>query len=58
MDYKEIKKLQNIVRKHRAAYSVGLNTDSENKYPVRSERYQAFNEGRLARVRKQEKRKG
>ena len=58
MDYKEIKKLQRIVKKHYAAYSVGLNSDSENTYPVRSEKFQAFNQGRLERSRKLEIRKG
>ena len=57
MDYKDIKKLQKIIRKHRVAYSLGYNTDVENTFPVKSERYQAFNEGRVARIRKTEKRK-
>lgn len=58
MDFKEIKKLQKIVKKHQVAYSIGLHTDAENTYPVRSESYQAFNEGRIVRVRKKERKKG
>jgi hypothetical protein len=58
MDYKEIKKLQKLVRKHHAAYSIGLNSSVENTYPVRSEKFQAFDIGRLERIRRLERKKG
>jgi hypothetical protein len=58
MDYKEIKKLQKIVKKHQAAYTIGLHSDTDNTYPVRSEKFQAFNIGRLERLRKLEGKKG
>lgn len=58
MDYKEIKKLQKLSKKHHAAYTLGLNTDIENTYPARSERFQAFDAGRMARIRKLERKKG
>jgi hypothetical protein len=58
MDYKEIKKLQRLVKKHYAAYSIGLNSNVENTYPARSERFQAFDIGRLERIRRLERKKG
>jgi len=58
MDYKEIKKLQKLVKKHHAAYSLGLHTDVANSYPVRSEKFQAFDIGRLERLRRLERKKG
>ena len=38
-----------MVSKHKDAYSLGLYTETENTYPVTSEKYQAFNEGRRVR---------
>jgi hypothetical protein len=46
---KEINKLHKMVSKHKDAYSLGLYTETENTYPVTSEKYQAFNEGRRVR---------
>lgn len=48
---KESKKNDKLIRKHQAAYRLGLLTDSENTYPVKSEKYFVFNIGRLSRVR-------
>jgi len=58
MDYKEIKKLQKLVKKQTAAYTLGRNTDIENTFPVRSEKFQAFNIGRVERIRRLERKKG
>lgn len=52
MEYGEIKKIRTIVKKHQDAFSIGLHTDSENKYSPRSEKYLAFNEGRRIRSNK------
>lgn len=58
MDYKEIKKLQKLVKKQNAAYTLGRNTDTENTFPVRSEKFQAFNIGRVERINRLERKKG
>lgn len=50
MDYSEIKKNQKIVKRQQVAYSIGKNTDTENKYEINSEKWVAFNLGRVARV--------
>lgn len=50
MDYQEIKRNQKIVKRHGDAYSVGRYSDSENFYKTGSEKWLAFNLGRLARV--------
>lgn len=50
MDYKEIKKNQKIIKRHYDAYSVGLYTETTNKYRVGSEKWIAFDLGRITRV--------
>ena len=50
MDYSEIKKNQKIVKRQQVAYSLGRHSDSDNKYDVNSEKWVAFNLGRVARI--------
>lgn len=50
MEYSEIKHNQQLIKKHRVAYSIGLHTDTPNKYNIASENWKAFNLGRVARV--------
>ena len=50
MDFNEIKKNQKIVKRQQMAYSIGRHTDSENTYPINSEKWVAFNLGRIART--------
>lgn len=52
-EYSEIKKNQKIVKKHQIAYSLGRYTDATNTYPINSEKFKAFNFGRLAKLTKE-----
>ena len=53
MDLKEIKKNQKMIRKHRVAYTLGLNSDVNNTFEVNTPNYVAFNLGRLARINRE-----
>ena len=57
MDIKEIKKLNKLVQKHRLAYTLGLETDTANTYPPRSEKFLAFEHGRYVRSNKVDRRR-
>lgn len=53
IDLKEIKKNDKLIYKHLDAYRLGLLTETDNKYPVKSQKYLVFNIGRLAKIRKE-----
>lgn len=57
MDIKEIKKLNKLVTKHRLAYTLGLETDVENTYPPRSEKFLAFEHGRYVKANRVDRRR-
>jgi hypothetical protein len=42
-----------LIRKHRIAYSLGLNSQVENTFDVNTPNYEAFNIGRLARINRE-----